>query len=139
MVFRVKSHVYALEGQDCQYKQMFGSELRGAVSLVWYHPECPDLLTGVAPQQHVTVLSLCQVVKLIQIIAQARQTAKRISDQSTEVADNNSFLSWFGLRSSDLNNTFSGAEPEDNGECLKKTHEFLDKALENLCQIFKVR
>lgn len=31
MVFRVKSHVYALEGQDCQYKQMFGSELRGAV------------------------------------------------------------------------------------------------------------
>lgn len=33
MVFRVKSHVYALEGQDCQYKQMFGTELRGAVSL----------------------------------------------------------------------------------------------------------
>ncbi len=34
IVFRVKSHVYALEGQDCQYKQMFGTELRGAVSLV---------------------------------------------------------------------------------------------------------
>lgn len=34
MVFRVKSHVYALEGQDCQYKQMFGTELRGAVSSV---------------------------------------------------------------------------------------------------------
>lgn len=33
-VFRVKSHVYVLEGQDCQYKQMFGTELRGAVSLV---------------------------------------------------------------------------------------------------------
>ena len=33
MVFRVKSHVYALEGQDCQYKQMFGTDLRGAVSL----------------------------------------------------------------------------------------------------------
>lgn len=32
LVFRVKSHVYALEGQDCQYKQMFGPELRGAVS-----------------------------------------------------------------------------------------------------------
>lgn len=31
IVFRVKSHVYALEGQDCQYKQMFGTELRGAV------------------------------------------------------------------------------------------------------------
>ncbi|KAE8298910.1 Sphingomyelin phosphodiesterase 4 [Larimichthys crocea] len=66
MVFRVKSHVYALEGQDCQYKQMFGTELRGAV------------------------------MKLIQIIAQARQTAKRISDHSNEVAANNSFLSWFG-------------------------------------------
>lgn len=31
-VFRVKSHVYALEGQDCQYMQMFGAELRGSVS-----------------------------------------------------------------------------------------------------------
>ena len=31
-VFRVKSHVYALEGQDCQYKQMFGTDLRGTVS-----------------------------------------------------------------------------------------------------------
>uniref|UniRef100_A0A667XB04 Sphingomyelin phosphodiesterase 4 n=1 Tax=Myripristis murdjan TaxID=586833 RepID=A0A667XB04_9TELE len=31
-VFRVKSHVYALEGQDCQYKQMFGTELRGALN-----------------------------------------------------------------------------------------------------------
>ncbi|XP_042366728.1 sphingomyelin phosphodiesterase 4 isoform X1 [Plectropomus leopardus] len=108
VVFRVKSHVYALEGQDCQYKQMFGPELRGAV------------------------------LKLIQIIAQARQTAKRISDHSNEVAANNSFLSWFGMGSSDPNNTFPGAEPEDSGECLKKTHEFLDRALENLCQIFKL-
>uniref|UniRef100_A0A3Q3G495 Sphingomyelin phosphodiesterase 4 n=1 Tax=Labrus bergylta TaxID=56723 RepID=A0A3Q3G495_9LABR len=32
VVFRVKSHVYALEGQDCQYKQMFGTELRGALN-----------------------------------------------------------------------------------------------------------
>uniref|UniRef100_A0A672Z6H5 Sphingomyelin phosphodiesterase 4 n=1 Tax=Sphaeramia orbicularis TaxID=375764 RepID=A0A672Z6H5_9TELE len=108
MVFRVKSHVYSLEGQDCQYKQMFGTELRGTV------------------------------MKLIQIIAQARQTAKRISDHSTEVTANNSFLSWFGLASPDLNNTFSGAEPEESGECLKKTHEFLERALENLCQIFKL-
>ncbi|XP_055364884.1 sphingomyelin phosphodiesterase 4 isoform X2 [Betta splendens] len=108
MVFRVKSHVYALEGQDCQYKQMFGTELRGAI------------------------------MKLIQIIAQARQTAKRISDHSNEVAANNSFLSWFGLGSSDLNNTFFGAETEESGECVKKTHEFLDRALDNLCQIFKL-
>lgn len=32
MVFRVKSHVYALEGQDCQYSQMFSTETRAAVS-----------------------------------------------------------------------------------------------------------
>ncbi|XP_029286770.1 sphingomyelin phosphodiesterase 4 isoform X2 [Cottoperca gobio] len=108
MVFRVKSHVYALEGQDCQYKQMFGSELRGAV------------------------------MKLIQIIAQARQTAKRISDHSSEMASNNSFLSWFGMGPSDLGNGFCGVEPEDSGECLRKTHENLDRALENLCQIFKL-
>ncbi|XP_041835279.1 sphingomyelin phosphodiesterase 4 isoform X2 [Melanotaenia boesemani] len=108
MVFKVKSHVYSLEGQDCQYKQMFGTELRGAV------------------------------MKFIQVIAQARQTAKRISDHTNEVATNNSFLSWFGFGSSDANNIFTGTEPEDSGEFLKKTHEFLDRALENLCQIFKL-
>lgn len=32
MVFKVKSHVYVFEGQDCQYSQMFGAETRGAVS-----------------------------------------------------------------------------------------------------------
>uniref|UniRef100_A0A3P9LMP5 Sphingomyelin phosphodiesterase 4 n=1 Tax=Oryzias latipes TaxID=8090 RepID=A0A3P9LMP5_ORYLA len=32
MVFKVKSHVYALEGQDCQYTQMFGTELKGALN-----------------------------------------------------------------------------------------------------------
>uniref|UniRef100_A0A3B3XT19 Uncharacterized protein n=1 Tax=Poecilia mexicana TaxID=48701 RepID=A0A3B3XT19_9TELE len=106
--FKVKSHVYSLEGQDCQYKQMFGSEVRGAV------------------------------MRLIQIIAQARHTAKRISDQSSEAAAGGSFLSWFGLASSDLSNAFPGAEPEDSGEYLKKTHEFLDRALENLCHIFKL-
>ncbi|MCJ8740888.1 hypothetical protein PDJAM_G00064230 [Pangasius djambal] len=107
-VFKVKSHVYSLEGQDCQYKQMFGSELRGVV------------------------------LKLVQIIAQARQTAKRISDQSAEVAANSSFLSWFSMGFSDPNSTFNGAEADDMGECVKKTHEFLDKALDYLCQIFRL-
>lgn len=107
-VFRVKSHVYSLEGQDCQYKQMFGPELRAVV------------------------------MKLIQLIAQARQTAKMISDHSDEMAANNSLLSWFGLGSSDPNNIFNGAEPDESGECLKKTHDLLDKALEFLCQIFKL-
>ncbi|XP_078803091.1 sphingomyelin phosphodiesterase 4 isoform X14 [Oryzias latipes] len=108
MVFKVKSHVYALEGQDCQYTQMFGTELKNAV------------------------------MKLIQIIAQARQTAKRISDHSTEMATSSSFLSWFGFSSFDPSSTFAGAEAEDSGESLKRTHEYLDKALENLCQIYKL-
>ncbi|XP_036385153.1 sphingomyelin phosphodiesterase 4 isoform X2 [Megalops cyprinoides] len=107
-VFKVKSHVYSLEGQDCQYMQMFGSELRTAV------------------------------LKLVQIMAQARQTAKRISDHSAEAAGSQSFLSWFGLGASDLNNTYTGAEPEEAGECVKKTHEFLDRALDYLCQIFRL-
>uniref|UniRef100_A0A1A7WFU0 Sphingomyelin phosphodiesterase 4 n=1 Tax=Iconisemion striatum TaxID=60296 RepID=A0A1A7WFU0_9TELE len=107
-VFKVKSHVYSLEGQDCRYKQMFGSEFRAAV------------------------------LNFIQVIAQARQTAKRISDRSGEVAANSSFLFWFGFGSADLNNTLTGTEPEESGECLKKTHEFLDRALDNLCQIFKL-
>lgn len=77
-------------------------------------------------------------MKLIQIIAQARQTAKRISDQSSEMAASGSFLSWFGFGSLDPGSPFGGAEAEDSGECLRKTHEFLDRALENLCQIFKV-
>ncbi|XP_026995784.1 sphingomyelin phosphodiesterase 4 isoform X2 [Tachysurus fulvidraco] len=107
-VFKVKSHVYGLEGQDCQYKQMFGSELRGVV------------------------------LKLVQIIAQAKQTAKRISDQSAEAAANSSFLSWFSLGFPESNYTFNGAEADEMGECIKKTHEFLDKALDYLCQIFRL-
>lgn len=78
------------------------------------------------------------MLKLIQIIAQARQTAKRISDHSTEMAANSSFLSWFSVGSLDHNNTFTGGEMDDLGEGVKKTHEFLDKALDYLCQIFRV-
>lgn len=77
-------------------------------------------------------------MRLIQMIAQARHTAKKMADHSSQVAANSSFLSWFGVGSPELNGTFAGAEPEESGECLKKTHEFLDRALENLCQIFKV-
>lgn len=61
-----------------------------------------------------------------------------MSDHSSEAAASSSFLSWFGVGSSDINTSLVGAEPEESGECLKKTHEFLDRALENLCQIFKV-
>ncbi|KAM9813710.1 sphingomyelin phosphodiesterase 4 [Neosynchiropus ocellatus] len=107
-VFRVKSHVYALEGQDCQYSQMFGTETRTAV------------------------------VRLIQTLAQARQTAKKISDHSNEAAANTSLLSWLGLGPADPNSTFCPSEPEESSECLKKTHEQLDRALKNLCLVFKV-
>lgn len=72
------------------------------------------------------------------MIAQARHTAKKMADHSGQVAASSSFLSWFGVGSPELNGTFAGAELEESGECLKKTHEFLDRALENLCQIFKV-
>ncbi|XP_028301770.1 sphingomyelin phosphodiesterase 4 [Gouania willdenowi] len=103
-VFRVKSHIYALEGTDCTYTQMFGMEQRAVV------------------------------LKLVQTIAQARHTAQRISDHSVDVSTNSSLLSWLGLGTS---GTFIGTDPEDSGEFLKKTHEFLDRALENLCLIFK--
>ena len=79
-----------------------------------------------------------QVLKFIQMIAQARQTAKRISDHSVEAAANTSFLSWFGMGSGDPGHTYGGSELDEGGENVKKTHEFLDRALENLCQIFKV-
>lgn len=75
---------------------------------------------------------------LIQMIAQARHTAKKMADHAGQAAASSSFLSWFGVGSPELNGTFAGAELEDSGECLKRTHEFLDRALENLCQIFKV-
>ncbi|XP_057702987.1 sphingomyelin phosphodiesterase 4 isoform X2 [Corythoichthys intestinalis] len=107
-VFRVKSHVYALEGQDCRYKQMFGPELRS------------------------------EVLKLVQVIARARQTAKRVSDRSGHAAANKSFLSWLAAPTSDSDNGLCGVETDDGSECLKKTHEFLDRALENLCTVFKL-
>ncbi|KAM6985957.1 LOW QUALITY PROTEIN: sphingomyelin phosphodiesterase 4 [Aplochiton taeniatus] len=107
-VFRVKGHVYGLEGQDCQYRRMFGAELREAV------------------------------LKLVQIIAQARQTAKGISDHSAEGVTSGSLWSWFGLGPPELSHTFSGAETSDTAEGLRKTHEFLERALDNLCVIFRL-
>ncbi|XP_077359282.1 sphingomyelin phosphodiesterase 4 isoform X2 [Festucalex cinctus] len=107
-VFRVKSHVYALEGKHCQYKQMFGSELRSAV------------------------------VVLVQMVLQARHTAKRIYDRSSQTAASKSVLWWWSAPSSDGADALCGVEPDDNGECLRKTHELLEGALENLCAVFKV-
>ncbi|XP_058889127.1 sphingomyelin phosphodiesterase 4-like isoform X1 [Acipenser ruthenus] len=108
-VFKVKSHVYSLEGQDCQYKQMFGAEVRNTV------------------------------LRLSQLIAQAKQTAKSISDHSAEEAANQSFLSWFGFGSSDLNTSYVGNDIDYMGlDSIKKTDEYLDRTLDYICQIFKL-
>lgn len=73
-------------------------------------------------------------MRLLQMIVQARQTARRISDQSAGMAANSSFLSWFSTNPGN----FSGREMDETGECVKKTHEFLDKALDFVCEIFRV-
>ncbi|XP_063769104.1 sphingomyelin phosphodiesterase 4 isoform X2 [Pseudophryne corroboree] len=107
--FKVKSHVYSLEGQESQYMQMFGSDARNLV------------------------------LRLAQMIIQAKQTAKSISDKSMDSSDNQSFLSWFGLNSPDLNNTYTGNDVDEVGyDSIRKTDEHLEKALEYLCQIFRL-
>ncbi|XP_061146494.1 sphingomyelin phosphodiesterase 4 isoform X6 [Syngnathus typhle] len=131
-VFRVKSHVYALEGQDCQYKQMFGPELWAAVRR---RPVAALQRRDFGPGGHPRV---CQVVRLIQVVAQARHTAKRISDRSCQAAASKSLLSWLTAPSSDSSIGLCGVEAEENNECLRKTHEFLDRALVNLCTVFKL-
>ncbi|KAF2976296.1 hypothetical protein EK904_002732 [Melospiza melodia maxima] len=107
--FKVKSHVYSLEGQDFQYKQMFGTEVRNLV------------------------------LKLAQLICQAQQTAKSISDHSAEAMASQSFFSWFRFTPSDMNGSYTGNDLDEIGQdSIKKTDEYLEKALEYLCQIFKL-
>lgn len=72
------------------------------------------------------------------MIARATHMAQKMAQQSSQLAARTSFLSWFGSTSAELSRTFAGSEPEESGECLKKSHELLERALENLCQIFKV-
>ncbi|XP_066459665.1 sphingomyelin phosphodiesterase 4 isoform X2 [Eleutherodactylus coqui] len=106
--FKIKSHVYSLEGQDFQYTQMFGSETRN------------------------------QVLRLAQMIIQAKQTAKSISDQYPDTGSQ-TLLSWFGLNSPDLNTTYTGNDLEESGyDSIRKTDEHLEKALEYLSQIFRL-
>ncbi|XP_028565450.2 sphingomyelin phosphodiesterase 4 isoform X1 [Podarcis muralis] len=107
--FKVKSHVYGLEGQDFQYKQMFGPEVRSLV------------------------------LRLSQLIGQAQQTAKSISDHSVEATTSHSFLSWFRFSSADLNGSYTGNDLDEMGQdSIKKTDEYLEKALEYFCQIFRL-
>ncbi|XP_020852083.1 sphingomyelin phosphodiesterase 4 isoform X2 [Phascolarctos cinereus] len=107
--FKVKSHVYSLEGQDGQYKQMFGPEVRTLV------------------------------LRLAQMIAQAKQTANSLSDSSSETSANRSFLSWLGFCPIDVNGTYCTNDLDEMGQdSIKKTDEYLEKALEYLCQIFRL-
>ncbi|XP_075389886.1 sphingomyelin phosphodiesterase 4 isoform X3 [Tenrec ecaudatus] len=107
--FKVKSHVYSLEGQDCTYTPMFGPEVRALV------------------------------LRLAQLITQAKQTAKSISDQPSENTAGRSLLSWLGLCSADPGSSYPTTDLDDGGqESVRKTDEYLEKALEYLCQIFRL-
>uniref|UniRef100_A0A8C8W410 Sphingomyelin phosphodiesterase 4 n=1 Tax=Peromyscus maniculatus bairdii TaxID=230844 RepID=A0A8C8W410_PERMB len=107
--FKVKSHVYSLEGQDCKYTPMFGPEVRTLV------------------------------LSLAQLITQAKQTAKSISDQCAESPASRSFLSWLGFGATDPNSCYPGNDLDEMGQdSVRKTDEYLEKALEYLRQIFRL-
>uniref|UniRef100_A0A8C2QLT8 Sphingomyelin phosphodiesterase 4 n=1 Tax=Cricetulus griseus TaxID=10029 RepID=A0A8C2QLT8_CRIGR len=107
--FKVKSHVYSLEGQDCKYTPMFGPEVRTLV------------------------------LRLAQLITQAKQTAKSISDQYAESPASHSFLSWLGFGTTDPNSCYPGNDLDEMGQdSVRKTDEYLEKALEYLRQIFRL-
>lgn len=80
-----------------------------------------------------------QVLRLAQLIGQAQQTAKSITDHSTEATASQSFFSWLRFGPSDLNGSYTGNDLDEIGQdSIKKTDEYLEKALEYLCQIFRV-
>ncbi|XP_046277050.1 sphingomyelin phosphodiesterase 4 isoform X8 [Marmota monax] len=107
--FKVKSHVYGLEGQDCKYTPMFGPEVRTLV------------------------------LRLAQLITQAKQTAKSISDQCVESPAGHSFLSWLGFSPTDPNGLYPANDLDEMGQdSIRKTDEYLEKALEYLRQIFRL-
>uniref|UniRef100_G3SDI9 Sphingomyelin phosphodiesterase 4 n=1 Tax=Gorilla gorilla gorilla TaxID=9595 RepID=G3SDI9_GORGO len=107
--FKVKSHVYSLEGQDCKYTPMFGPEARTLV------------------------------LRLAQLITQAKHTAKSISDQCAESPAGHSFLSWLGFSSMDTNGSYTANDLDEMGQdSVRKTDEYLEKALEYLRQIFRL-
>lgn len=79
------------------------------------------------------------MLRLAQLIGQAQQSARSLSDRSAEAGPGQSFLSWFWFGSSDLNGSYLGNDMDEMGqESVRKTDEYLEKALEYLCQIFRV-
>ncbi|XP_055976666.1 sphingomyelin phosphodiesterase 4 isoform X2 [Sorex fumeus] len=107
--FKVKNHVYSLEGQDCKYTPMFGPEVRTLV------------------------------LRLAQLITRAKQTAKSMSDQCGECHSSHPFLAWLGLFSTDTNGSCPANDLDEMGQdSIRKTDEYLEKALEYLCQMFRL-
>lgn len=81
-----------------------------------------------------------QVLRLAQLITQAKQTAKSISDQCGESTPGHPFLSWLGFCSTDTNGSYPANDLDEMGQdSVRKTDEYLEKALEYLCQMFRVR
>ncbi|XP_057601393.1 sphingomyelin phosphodiesterase 4 isoform X4 [Hippopotamus amphibius kiboko] len=80
-----------------------------------------------------------KVLRLAQLITQAKQTAKSLSDQYGESTAARPFLSWLGFYPSDTNGSYPGNDLDEMGQdSVRKTDEYLEKALEYLCQVFRL-
>lgn len=75
-------------------------------------------------------------MKLVQAVAQARHTACRMLERSAAASSSNNSSLWWRLTAGLLD--AKEAESEDSEQSLRKTSELLERALENLCHIFKV-
>ena len=72
-------------------------------------------------------------MRLAQLITQAKQTAKSISDQCGESTAGRPFLSWLGFCSTDTNGSYAANDLDEMGQdSVRKTDEYLEKALEYL-------
>ncbi|XP_060641221.2 sphingomyelin phosphodiesterase 4 isoform X1 [Anolis sagrei] len=115
--FKVKNRLYGLQGQEAHYRPLFGPEVRG------------------------------MVLRLVQLIVQAQQRLKSLDpsswDPSLASPLPSSFLSWLHFRPSDPNgaSSFTAANDLDEVGHLdggRRTEEYLEKALESLCLIFRL-
>lgn len=77
-----------------------------------------------------------QVMKLVHAVAQARHTASRMLERCAAASSGTNSSLWWRLTAGLLD--AKEAESEDSEQSLKKTSELLERALENLCHIFKV-
>ncbi|XP_062814573.1 sphingomyelin phosphodiesterase 4 isoform X2 [Anolis carolinensis] len=119
--FKIKSRLYGLQGQEAQYRPLFGPEVRG------------------------------MVLRLVQLIVQAQQRLKSLDPSSWDASPTGplpssspSFLSWLRFGISDPNGSSSssaaGSDLDEAGHLDggRRTEEYLEKALEFLCLIFRL-